>query len=242
MRKKQQKGLGSQEDFAQYIRQLDKLHWEYLRLSDKYREDWSANKESASIVEKGSINYFQNKLDYGTARPASVLWLRYGIHMIIDPDLSYESAIAVLKNADMEKTHLFFDRLEEYAVYEGVFPKLNYDESPFINISVNISLPTDILAKILRSVISEKKDQLFDRYVGAMPVRKWIFPKNVHFDTLEEVLMHYQMHKQGMSYRQIAKVLSDKTGKDIDSLWSLVKKNIPKAQKIIKHVEKGMFP
>lgn len=242
MPKKQRKGLGSQEDFAQYIRQLDRLHWEYLRLSDKYKEDWSANKGADSVMDKASVDYFQNKLAYGTERPVSVLWLRYGIHMIIDPQLSYENALAILKEADSRKSYLFFDALEEYAVYDGIFPKLNYDESPFVKISVNLSLPTDILAKVLRTFISERKDQLFDRYIGAMPVRKWVFPKNVHFDTLEETLRHYRMHKEGKSYREIASILAEETGRDVDSLWSLVKKNIPKAQRIMKHVEKGMFP
>ena len=143
--------------------------------------------------------------------------------------------------------------MDEYAIYDGIFENVEYDETPFVKISVNITLPIDLLVKIFRGFAMEKKEYFLHGYLSDMPARRWILPKNIHFDALEEALTHYRMHvHEGLSYHQIAdklgKAFEQKVGQiheDDDPearYFSIVKKNIPKVKRIIKHVEKGMFP
>lgn len=247
MTKNKSKGLETQEQFASYIKGIDRLHWEFLRESPKYRKDWEHYKELSSgnpalITTEGTVTSFQSKFEQGASNMPSDLLLKYGIHATMNPDLSYEEAISLLQTHVQDKSYLFYFNLDEYAIYDGEFKQLDYEDSPFVKVTVNISLQTDILVKIFRNYLDEKKKDLFNQHLSAMPTRKWIFPKNIHVDTLEDVLTQYRMHLKGMSYRKIAEVLAKETKKDEDSLWSLVKKNIPKAQRIMKHVEKGMFP
>jgi len=50
------KGFKSRKAFADYIRELDRLRWEYLRESDKYRKDWELCKE---ICNKENLEEYE---------------------------------------------------------------------------------------------------------------------------------------------------------------------------------------
>lgn len=260
------KGLKNQQDFSEYIRKLDRLRWEYLRESTEYKKDWQQcvklgkkegnprySKQSLPVVVGGNVATFFLKSVVGTVNISTELWLRYSINAAINPDLSYDEAIKIFQASQKEYGFLFYSNLDEYAIYDGIFENVDYDETPFVKISVNITLPIDLLVKIFRGFAMEKKEWFLNRHLSEMPGRRWILPKNIHFDALEEALKHYRMHvHEGLSYQDIAHRLAaefrQKVGKvheDDDPksrYFSIVKKNIPKAKRVIKHVEKGMFP
>jgi hypothetical protein len=261
------KGLKTQEEFSAYIGNLDRLRWEFFRESSKYKKDWQQciklgkkeaenrySKKSLPVVVGSNVATFFLKSRVGTAHISTELWLRYSIHAAVNPALTYDEAIKIFRAAQKENRFLFYSNMNEYAIFDGIFENINYDETPFVKISVNITLPIDLLVKVFRGFAVEKKEMfLRSHYLSDVPGRRWILPKNIHFEALEDALRHYRMYvHEGISYNEIARRLAtefeQKVGKvheDDDPearYFSIVKKNIPKAKRIIRHVEKGMFP
>lgn len=246
-----------QTELVEYLRNLDRLHWEYLRESEKYKTDWQAFitakqdypdiqkkiEGSIPVIIGSTINTFFINLENDYLTNQSTLWMQYGIQALCNPALSYDDVFEICQKELPELKYLFYDNHNEYIIHEGVFKKLNYEESPFITLTVNTSFKIDLLTKVFRELISTRKTQLIGGHLSALPSRKWILPKNVHFEPLAEALAMYRLHiHDSMSYTDIAHEWERRTGKDYFSQHSIVKKNIPKAKRTIKHVEKGMFP
>jgi hypothetical protein len=205
--------------------------------------------EISLIYLSGGVQTYHHKAKISENNMSNKMWLRYGIQLISSPDLPYDEVMKL----NEEKWRIFYTSLYEYGISEGVFKNVDYAKSPFLKATINISKPKDMLIKEFRSFIADKK-KLFNKIdKNKIISRKWMLPKNVHFDALEEALRQYRMHvHEGQSYHVIASGLASsficKVGEiheddDPKSRFiSIVKKNIPKAKQIIKNVEQGIFP
>lgn len=256
----------TQKEIASYLRKLDRLRWEFLRESDKYKADWKlfADAEDKWMLQqyeqfqgKGqytrpprpvichkietNISRMEEELDEDSPSPPVKMWLTYGMNVICNPELSYEESGRLWQQNKNDM--MFYTNLDEFGISDKKFPDFAYSsDAPFIKVTINLSLRGSILMDELEKYITRRKKEFRDKKTGS----RWILPKNVHFDTLEDVLKQYRMWKhEGQSYRNIARsLLSGRRGHPgaEDAQWSLVKKNIPYAKRIIKNVEQGIFP
>jgi len=64
-KQKKSKAVKTRQDFIQYIRQLDRLHWEFLRLSDAYQKDWQKYLDEVIVANDLDIRTICNECEFG---------------------------------------------------------------------------------------------------------------------------------------------------------------------------------
>ncbi|MBF0466886.1 MAG: hypothetical protein HQK96_09740 [Nitrospirae bacterium] len=113
MKRKNEKDADNRRtDFLAYIRKLDKLRWEWLMESDKYRSDYNLFKETYEGSIKGQSDASGDMpIHFINANIANIyhdreqseisdlsiislcIWRKYGLSIICSPDMSYDDVI-----------------------------------------------------------------------------------------------------------------------------------------------------
>lgn len=165
---------------------------------------------------------------------------------------------------------IFYTYLHEFSIYEGVYPHVNYDESPFINLTINVSMRVKDAVNEFRRIISERRKEFFQRQDKSVGL-KWSLPKGHNLENLQDTLEIYKQHLNGYPNHKIAQnllqvqkgtslpALYEETAsnpnptdaelrrmKEIEGAFEKLEYNVEnrlrKANKIMANVVQGIFP
>jgi hypothetical protein len=115
--------------------------------------------------------------------------------------------------------YIFYTYLHEYSVYEGAYPSIASDDSPFITLTINVTASSEYIANECRKLISAKSYLFNKKHNRNLEKRRWSLPGNVHLSPLEKVLEIYRMNKHGMGKQEISETMfRGKYGKDYQQL------------------------
>lgn len=120
--------------------------------------------------------------------------MKYGIRAMPDPDHDYDEVMEDFtvcvpseKKAAYSHNFLFYTHLHEYGIYEGVYPNVDPNNSPFLTVTVNLSAHDDVVTAF-RKLVSQRKKEMYQREDKNLLRKKWSIPQNIHFDVLDEAL------------------------------------------------------
>jgi len=174
---------------------------------------------------------------------------------------------------------IFYTYLHEYSIYDGVYPHVNSEDSPFSTLTINITARVEDSVKQYRRLITKKRKDFYKKKGGAVTRLRWILPNNLRLESLENALKVYKLHIRKETNDDISRVLfKDITGKDYEEVVNeypaeklayatvsasckekiiranqyietqknrceyQVKNYLKQAEKIMKNVERGIFP
>lgn len=90
---------------------------------------------------------------------------------------------------------IFYTYLHEYSIFEGVYPSMKAEDSPFITLTVNITSPVEASVDEYRKIISAKRKEFYRREDKNIHRKKWSLPNGANFGVLEKKLNLYRLCK-----------------------------------------------
>ena len=234
-------------------------HIEYcakIKSSNKSPEH-SSNNIGDKINANANLNRFKNELSF-----RSEMWYKYGIKLTANPNDTYDK---IIKDTGDNKSYIFYSVIEEYSISDKKYHSIKFEDSSYVNLNVNVSLPIEFLVKDFRKYISNKRNHYFKDNKSNAFSKKWSLPKNVNFEVLEKALEVYLMHKDTNQYGIAITLIAEESNKATETIHELIRSEedleklammeklvdrneykvdyyLRKARKTIRNVQEGLFP